>query len=60
MLLAQLWRKFEPDLAAVDRGIEREQQAAIAAGQPWPPPTPPYTRSTPLTPGSRGTAQGII
>ena len=30
------WRQFEADLAAVDRAIEREQRAAIAAGQPWP------------------------
>ena len=31
------WRQFEADLAAVDRAIEREHQAALAAGQPWPP-----------------------
>ena len=31
------WRQFEADLDAVDRAIEREHQAAIAAGQPWPP-----------------------
>ncbi len=31
------WRQFEADLAAVDRAIEREHQAANAAGQPWPP-----------------------
>jgi hypothetical protein len=35
--LMEWWRQFEADLAAVDRAIEREQQAAIAAGQPWPP-----------------------
>jgi len=35
--LTEWWRQFETDLAAVDRAIEREQQAAIAAGQPWPP-----------------------
>jgi hypothetical protein len=35
--LTEWWRQFEADLAAVDRTIEREQQAAIAAGQPWPP-----------------------
>jgi hypothetical protein len=35
--LMQWWRQFEADLAAVDRALEREQRAAIAAGQPWPP-----------------------
>ena len=31
------WRQFEADLGAMERAIEREHQAAIAAGQPWPP-----------------------
>jgi hypothetical protein len=31
------WRQLEDDVAAVDRTIEREQQAALAAGKPWPP-----------------------
>ena len=35
--MVEWWRKLEADLAAVDRAIEREQQAVIAAGQPWPP-----------------------
>jgi hypothetical protein len=35
--LMEWWRQFEADLAAVDQALEREQQAAIAAGQPWPP-----------------------
>ena len=30
-------RQFEDDLAAVDRAIAREQQAALDAGKPWPP-----------------------
>jgi hypothetical protein len=30
-------RQFENDLAAVDRAIAREQQAALDAGKPWPP-----------------------
>ena len=30
-------RQFEADMAAVERSIEREHQAAIDAGQPWPP-----------------------
>ena len=29
--------QFENDLAAVDRAIIREHQAALDAGQPWPP-----------------------
>ena len=31
------WRQLEADVAAVDRATEREQQAALAAGKPWPP-----------------------
>jgi hypothetical protein len=31
------WRQLEADVAAVDRAIEREHQAAIAACKPWPP-----------------------
>ncbi len=34
--LVQWWRQLEADLAAVDRAIEGEHQAAIAAGKPWP------------------------
>ena len=30
-------RQFENDLAAVDRAITREHQAALDAGKPWPP-----------------------
>ena len=35
--MMEWWRQLEADLAAVDRLIEREHQAAIAAGKPWPP-----------------------
>jgi hypothetical protein len=35
--VAEWWRQLDAGLAAVDRAIERERQAAIAAGQPWPP-----------------------
>ena len=35
--MVEWWRQLEADLAAVDRAIEREHQAAIAAGKPWPP-----------------------
>jgi hypothetical protein len=31
------WRQLEADLAAVDRALEREHQAAVIAGRPWPP-----------------------
>ncbi len=31
------WREFEADLQAVERAIARQHQAAIDAGQPWPP-----------------------
>ena len=41
------WRQFEADLAAVDRAIEREQRAAIAAGQPWPPRRTAQAETTP-------------
>ena len=34
--MVEWWRQFEADLAAVDRAIERERQAAVAAGKPWP------------------------
>jgi AAA domain len=35
--VAGWWRQFEADLAAVERAITREHQAAIGAGRPWPP-----------------------
>jgi hypothetical protein len=35
--VAVWWRQFEADLAAVDRAVEREHQAALTAGRPWPP-----------------------
>jgi len=35
--MAGWWRQFEADLDAMDRAIQREHQAAVAAGQPWPP-----------------------
>jgi CheY-like chemotaxis protein len=35
--LAEWNQQFENDLAAVDRAITREHQAALDAGQPWPP-----------------------
>ena len=51
--LMDWWRQFEADLAAVDRAIEREQQAAIAAGKPWPPHREPEpVRGPESSPGS--------
>jgi hypothetical protein len=35
--MAEWWRQLEADLAAANRAVEREHQAAVAAGQPWPP-----------------------
>src|SRR5579875_645087 len=38
------WREFEANAEAADRAIERQQQAAIDAGQPWPPIRQPRTK----------------
>jgi hypothetical protein len=35
--MVRWWRQLEADVAAVDRAIEREHQATIVAGRPWPP-----------------------
>jgi TrwC relaxase/AAA domain len=35
--MVQWWRQLGADVAAVGRAIEREHQAAIGAGRPWPP-----------------------
>ncbi len=35
--MATWWREFQADAGAVDRAIEREHQAAVYDGQPWPP-----------------------
>ena len=40
------WRQFEADAEAAERAIERQHQAAIDAGQPWPP-KPAATARTP-------------
>jgi hypothetical protein len=44
--LMEWWRQFEADLAAVDRAIEREQKAAIAAVKLWPPERVPQPEPT--------------
>jgi hypothetical protein len=35
--IAGWWQQFEADIEAVERAIARQHQAAIAAGDPWPP-----------------------
>ena len=46
--MVEWWRQLEADLAAVDRAIEREHQAAIAAGKPWPPERNPQPEAEPV------------
>jgi TrwC relaxase/AAA domain len=43
------WRQLEANLAAVDRAIKREHQAAIAAGEPWPPERNPQPEVEPAS-----------
>ena len=35
--MAAWWREFQANADAMDRAIEREHQAAVNDGQPWPP-----------------------
>ena len=35
--MATWWREFQADADAMDRAIQREHQAAVNDGQPWPP-----------------------
>jgi hypothetical protein len=35
--MATWWREFQADADAMDRAIEREHQAAVCSGKPWPP-----------------------
>jgi hypothetical protein len=35
--MADWWREFQADADAMERAIEREHQAAVHDGQPWPP-----------------------
>ncbi|MBV8431498.1 MAG: hypothetical protein JO244_10070 [Solirubrobacterales bacterium] len=57
--MVQWWRQLETHLAAADRAIEREHQAAIAAGKAWPPePHPqPEAEPTPAPDSSPGAGQ---
>jgi hypothetical protein len=57
------WRQLESNLARVDQAIEREHQAATAAGKPWPPEHTPQPESEPVrepenSPGSDPEADG--
>jgi hypothetical protein len=44
---ARWWHEFEDDLQAAERAIARQRQAAIDAGEPWPPQRVP--EPTPLS-----------
>jgi AAA domain/TrwC relaxase len=54
--LTAWWRQFEADAQAAERAIDRQHQAAIDAGQPWPP-TPAATTRTP-NPEAHNAAEG--
>jgi hypothetical protein len=61
--IVEWWRQLEADLAAADLAVEREHQAAIAAGRPWPPEHTPQPESGPVrepenSPGSDPEAHG--
>ena len=43
------WRQLEANLAAVDRAVKREHQAAIAADEPWPPERNPQPEVDPAS-----------
>ena len=61
--MVEWWRQLEADLAAMDRAIEHEHQAAIAAGKAWPPGRHPQPEPEPMpepdsTPGAGQEAGG--
>ena len=45
LTMAGWWQQFEADLTAAERALKRQRQAAVAAGNPWPP--QPETTSHP-------------
>jgi len=47
--MAGWWQQFEADLATTECALERERQAATAAGHPW----PPRRKQEPLARGAR-------
>jgi hypothetical protein len=52
--MAAWWRQFEADADAMDRAIEREHQAAVSGGQPWPPDRKPEARHQEPDPAAPG------
>ena len=51
--MSDWWRQFETDADALERSIERQHQAAIESGQPWPPrpqPEPEPGTESPASP----------
>ena len=61
--MVEWWRQLEAGLAAVDRAIEHEHQAAVAAGKAWPPERHPQPEPEPMpepdsTPGAGQEADG--
>jgi hypothetical protein len=52
--MADWWREFQADADAVDRAIEREHQAVVHEGHPWPPerkPEPGHEEPDTAAPG---------
>jgi hypothetical protein len=43
--LVAWWKEFESDIAEVERAIDREHQAALDEGRPWPPQRQPQPAS---------------
>jgi hypothetical protein len=39
--MARWWQQLEADLTAAERALERQRQAAVVAGNSWPPPRTP-------------------
>jgi hypothetical protein len=48
------WQQFEVGLAAADRALDREYQAAIAAGYAWPPRPEPVLSASPAAVSQSG------
>jgi hypothetical protein len=41
LTMARWWQQLEADLTAAERALERQRQAAVVAGNSWPPPRTP-------------------
>jgi len=52
--MTEWWRQFEADVAAAERAIEREHQAAVVGNRPWPP------EKTAQAEGPRDEAQTLL